>query len=49
MNIRRLLERLYPLPAKLVGVIGLLLFLIMGGAIYGIIYLAKIVVESLVS
>jgi len=44
MNIRKILERLYPLPNKLVGVIGLLLFLIISGAIYGIIYLIKIFV-----
>lgn len=42
MNFRKLLERLYPWPSKLVGIIGLLLFLIACGIGYGVISLVKI-------
>jgi hypothetical protein len=42
MNIRKLLERLYPLPYKLQQIIGLLVLIILCGTIYGAISLAKL-------
>lgn len=42
MNIRKRLERLHLLPYKLQQVIGLLVLIILLGAIYGVIYLVKL-------
>ena len=47
MDIRKLLERLDPWPDRLQGIVGLLIFFILCGLIYGVISLVKVCVDLL--